>query len=195
MKTRYKQFFEDSSINQVMKEITEIFKENKIDFCFIGGNVLRSYGYNRATNDIDILINYDDKEKFKELIGRYLSKAFSGSLKTFNWKNPKVRVEIIYSGEEAGSKLSGVTYHEPYKLSQIKNGFPVLRLEYLVMYKIASGIHGNRLKDLGDVQELIKINKLKREFAKLFRRDLRNKYLEIWDMTNLNENYKKAWNE
>lgn len=59
------------------------------------------------------------------------------------------------------------------------NKFFILYLKFLVIYKLYSGIKNKRLKYFGDVQELIKINKLKKDFAKLFKRDLRDKYLEI----------------
>ncbi len=44
-----------------------------------------------------------------------------------------------------------------------------------------SGIWGKRLQDLGDVQELIKANRLTKRFASKLPKELRAKYLELLD--------------
>ena len=49
------------------------------------------------------------------------------------------------------------------------------------MYKLSSGMYGNRYKDFDDIQQLILRNKLKRDYADSFREDLREKYAQLFD--------------
>jgi len=60
------------------------------------------------------------------------------------------------------------------------NGVQVVRLEKLVELKLASGMTApDRLKDLADVQELIKIRGLSNDFADKLNPFVRDKYLEL----------------
>lgn len=168
--------------NENMKIISKVLKQNDIDFCFIGGAILPEYGYNRTTEDIDILISKSDKDKFLKLAGTYLKRKFKDAQKSFYWNNPKIQIDIIYSGDKAGDMTKGIEYKEPYEIDMVKNSIPKLTLENLIQYKLCSGLYGKgRLKDFGDVQQLIIINDLDKEFANSFRKDLKNKYIEIWE--------------
>ena len=52
------------------------------------------------------------------------------------------------------------------------------------MYKLCAGLYGKaRISDFGDVQKLILNNKLPENFANDFRKDLKDKYIEIWKST------------
>ena len=52
----------------------------------------------------------------------------------------------------------------------------------LIELKLASGMtSAGRLKDLGDVQELIKTLDLPRDFADELHAFVRDKYVELWD--------------
>ena len=167
----------------VINEITKLFKEKNINFCFIGGIVLPQYGYGRTTDDIDILISKNDKDKFYNLVGIYLKPAFQGAEKMFFWNEPKIKIEIIFSGEKAGSE-KGIEYIKPKQIKSIKRGIPYLSLEKLIEYKLASGLYGQiRLKDFSDIQELIQSNNLPLSYTHNFRKDLTNKYKEIWYQT------------
>jgi len=42
-------------------------KENDIRFIFIGGVARNKYGYYKTTEDIDILVNKDDRDKMSKL--------------------------------------------------------------------------------------------------------------------------------
>lgn len=176
--------FRESNLPDAMKNMTKVLSENDIDFCFIGGVVVYNYGYKRTTTDIDILVDIADKDKFLNLRGRFFKRAFEGATMNFLWNTPKASIDVLYSGTIAGNNGKGIEYLKPSKIKIIRHGLPMLDLVYLISYKLSTGIYSRRLKDFSDVQELIRINKLKRDFCKLFRRDLKEKYLEIWDYTN-----------
>jgi hypothetical protein len=55
-------------------------------------------------------------------------------------------------------------------------------LDKLIELKLASGMTApHRLRDLADVQELIKIRRLPADFAERLDPYVRDKYLELWD--------------
>ena len=55
-------------IRTLLQEIKKEFDAEKIQFALIGGLAVGSLGYQRFTNDIDMLIHEDDKEKAKNLL-------------------------------------------------------------------------------------------------------------------------------
>jgi hypothetical protein len=63
----------------------------------------------------------------------------------------------------------------------VLDGTHVVTLAKLVELKLASGQAPHRLKDLGDVQELVQQLKLPREFAQQLHPSLRAEYCRIWD--------------
>ncbi len=61
---------------------------------------------------------------------------------------------------------------------------PIIPLSKLIEYKLICGLYDyDRLCDFGDVQKLIKLNNLTKNFSILFRDDIKEKYLEIWNQT------------
>ena len=69
---------------------------------------------------------------------------------------------------------------DPIAASTEIDGIRFLTLEKLIELKLASGISApDRLKDLADVQELIKIKNLDAEFAKKLDPYVRAKYVEL----------------
>lgn len=61
-------------------------------------------------------------------------------------------------------------------------GIRYLSLEKLIELKLASGMtNPNRLKDLADVQELIKAIRPSRQLAEHLNPFVRDKFLEFWD--------------
>ena len=181
---RYQSIFMESFISDLkdsLIKITMIFKDKGIRFTVIGGASLSKYGYARMTEDIDLLVHKDDRSKIKDLPIGYIRELSNGSAKVFSLHEPKTKIEIIYSGERAGDSR-GIEYIDPSKISVEEDGIPYIDLKSLIMYKLCAGIYGKRLKDFADVQELIVRNKLKRNFADKFRSDLKQKYIEIFDL-------------
>jgi hypothetical protein len=85
------------------------------------------------------------------------------------------------TGEYPGDgRPKPVSMPEPDKASTEIDGIRFVTLEKLVELKLASGISApDRLKDLADVQELIKIRKLDADFALKLNPYVREKYREL----------------
>jgi hypothetical protein len=73
---------------------------------------------------------------------------------------------------------------DPSGISVELDGIMYVKLPALVEMKLSSGIRRpDRIKDLADVQELIKALQLSDDFADQLDPLVRNKYLELWSPT------------
>jgi len=77
-----------------------------------------------------------------------------------------VRIEFLVSGQYPGDgKSKPVAFPDPATAAVEIGGIKYLRLEKLIELKLASGMtNPGRLKDLADVQELIRVLKLGTDF-------------------------------
>jgi len=168
-------------LNQAMRNIAALLKKNKINFCFIGGAILSKYGYKVTTEDIDILIDKKDKSKFKRLENEYYiaPQSINGPLE---WLRPQTDLDAMYSGNFAGSP-EGIKYDAPNEISHLDHNLPIINLKELIKYKLSSGLYGNRYKDYGHIQGLIKLNNLPQDYAEDFREDLKQLYIKLWNKT------------
>jgi hypothetical protein len=95
-----------------------------------------------------------------------------------------VRVEFLVSGGFPGDGLpKPVAFPDPAQagIAISKDGLKVVSLETLVELKLASGMTaGHRVKDLGDVQQLIEALELTEDFANRLNPYVRAKYGELW---------------
>ncbi len=74
-----------------------------------------------------------------------------------------------------------MAFPEPSATGAEVAGVRVLLLPSLVELKLASGMtNPGRLRDLADVQELIRVHSLGEEFAGQLNPFVREKYLELW---------------
>ena len=90
------------------------------------------------------------------------------------------RIDVVTSGEHAGSPESPVQYPPPDSAACVDiAGLRLPTLEALVEFKIASGVWGHRAQDLADVQRLIRVNGLTEAFAEYIAPTLREKFLDL----------------
>jgi hypothetical protein len=73
-----------------------------------------------------------------------------------------------------------VTFPDPLAAAMEVEGLRFLGLVKLVELKLASGTSPGRRKDLGDVQELIRLLKLSAAFAEQLHPSVRATYHELW---------------
>jgi hypothetical protein len=78
-------------------------------------------------------------------------------------------------------KPKPVAFPDPTAAAVTMDGVPCLSLDKLVELKLASGMtNAGRLKDLADVQQLIKVLDLPEDFALRLDPFVRDKYKELW---------------
>ncbi len=175
-------FMGEGILNKTLARLSKDLETHGIEYVVIGAAALLAHGYQRLTEDIDLLMTPAGLQKFHdELVGRGYTPAFPGARKKLRSTVDGVSIEVMTTGEYPGDgKPKPVSMPEPTKASVEIEGVNFLSLEKLIELKLASGISAaHRLKDLADVQELIKIRKLDADFAAKLDPYVRKKYLEL----------------
>lgn len=175
-------FMGQGTLNETLRRVAKDLEGCGIDYNVIGAVALNQHGYRRFTEDIDLILTKEGLEKFKiELIGRGYRPAFEGATRKFRTTAENVTIEVITAGEFPGDgKPKPVRFPNPNESAIEIDGIKTVTLEKLVELKLASGITApHRLKDLADVQELIKVKNLDAVFAEKLNPFVREKFLEL----------------
>jgi hypothetical protein len=140
------------------------------------------HGLRRFTEDVDILVSKEDLKKIHEnLDGLGYLPAFTSS-KHLRDTQFGVKIEFLTTGDYPGDgKKKPVAFPDPSTVSFEAEGINYINLPKLVELKLASGMtNPQRLKDLSDVLELIKVLDLPADFANQLHPFVRDKYREFW---------------
>ena len=175
-------FMGEGILNKTLARLSSDLDKRGIDYMVIGAVALLAHGYPRFTEDIDLVMTAEGLQKFhEELVGLGYTPAFPGARKRLRSTTDNVSIEVMTTGEYPGDgKPKPVSMPEPTEASVQIDGINFVSLEKLVELKLASGISAaDRLKDLADVQELIKIRKLDAEFGLKLDPYVRAKYFEL----------------
>ena len=175
-------FMGKSLLNNALRRIALDLDSHGIDYSAIGAIALNQHGYRRFTEDIDLLLTKKGLEKFRqELIGLGYRPAFEGSTRRFRTAAENVPIEIITAGEYPGDGLpKPVKFPDPGESFVVIDGIKTVTLEKLIELKLASGMTApDRLKDLADVQELIKVKSFDASFAERLDSSVRGRFLEL----------------
>ena len=171
-----------SAVNLTLEKITRRLEELKIPYAVAGGMALFFHGVRRFTEDVDILVRREDlPEIHRSLEGLGYIPLFSGS-KNLRDAESGVRIEFLASGDYPGDgRPKPVAFPEPQSTSVEKDGIRWLTLPALIEMKLVSGMtNPARLKDLADVQELVRILNLPMEFGEQLHPFVRDKFSELW---------------
>ncbi|HEX3143484.1 MAG TPA: hypothetical protein VHQ64_05895 [Pyrinomonadaceae bacterium] len=169
-------------LNHTLARLVTDLRQHDIDYLVIGAVALMAYGYPRFTEDIDIIVTPKGLQKFHdELIGLGYAPAFVGARKRLKSTRDGTPIELITAGEYPGDgKPKPVAFPDPMDAAHEIDGINYPTVEKLVELKLASGMTApDRLKDLADVQELIKFRGLTSEFAEGLNPYVRDKYFEL----------------
>jgi len=176
-------FMGEDKVHQALHRISEKLRELGIPYAVAGGMALNAHGFRRATVDVDVLVTEDGLRAIHAALeGLGYVPPFKGS-KNLRDVDSSVRIEFLVAGQFPGDgKPKPVAFPDPATVGIEIDGINYLNLEVLVELKLASGMtNPGRLKDLGDVQELIRTLQLGREFGERLNDYVRGKYVELWD--------------
>lgn len=175
-------FMGEGELNRTVAQLGSDLERHGIEYMVIGAVALTAHGYPRFTADVDLVLTTEGLEAFhRELVGLGYRPAFEGAKKKLRSTRNNVAIEVITVGEYPGDgQPKPVSFPHPSTSSIRMNGVQVVTIEKLVELKLASGMTApDRLKDLADVQELIKMRGLDRDFAEGLNPYVREKYLEL----------------
>lgn len=164
-----------------LREIAKRLPEVGVPYAVLGGMALVAHGYRRTTDDVDILITPKGLERAHEkLVGLGYRPAFEKS-KNLRDTRTGVQIELITTGGFPGDgKPKPVAFPDPDTVGVEIDGVRYVNLPTLVELKLASGMtNPGRLRDLADVQELIRALKLANDFAEGLHAYVQAKFREL----------------
>ncbi|MBI3410949.1 MAG: hypothetical protein HY040_21655 [Planctomycetes bacterium] len=172
-------FEKESAVHTTLLKITTRLTELEIPYAVVGGMAMFFHGYRRFTEDVDILVTPEGLKLIHEKLG-YLP-PFAGS-KHLRDEEFGVRVEFLVTGRYPGDgQLKPIAIPDPGQVSTEIQGISFLNLPTLVEMKLVSGMTGaGRLKDLGDVEQMIQILRIPEDFAKKLHPYVRDRFAERW---------------
>lgn len=172
---------EQNPVSKSLRKISQRLAELGIDHAIVGGMALVAHGYERTTVDVDLLVTPDGLQKLHAALdGLGYVPPFTGS-KHLRDTETGVRIEFLVTGKFPGDGVpKPVAFPDPKHVAVIIDGVPFIALERLIELKIASGLtNQGRLKDLADVQELIRVRGLDESIADRLNEYVRPKFLEL----------------
>lgn len=176
-------FFQgDGSVRNTLKRIAQRLDELGIDYAVAGGMCLARHGFQRFTQDVDILVTPDGLQQIHAALdGLGYVRPFEAS-KNLRDAETGVRIDFLISGQYPGDGKPGpVAFPVPGQVSKVFDSIRYIDLVPFIQLKLASGQASHRGRDLDDVQDLIRAQKLSRALADEIDPSLRETYLRKWD--------------
>lgn len=176
-------FGRESGVFKALRKIARRLDGLGVPYAVAGGMSLDAHGFRRLTVDVDILVTREGLEIVHDrLDGLGYLPPFPGS-KNLRDTEHGVRIEFLVAGEFPGDgRPKPVAFPDPAEVGVDIGGIRYINLPTLVDLKLASGMtNPGRLKDLGDVQEIIKVLGLAEDFAEQLNPFVRGKYAELWE--------------
>jgi hypothetical protein len=175
-------FMGDADVQRAMHELGRRLEALGVPYAIAGAMALNAYGYERVTKDVDVLLTRDGLERAKrDLLGRGYVEKFAGSRGMRDTVNG-VAIDVRIAGDFPGDgKPKPIAFPDPGDVAVRGADIAFLPMATLIELKLASGMTApHRLKDLADVLELIRANRLPAEFGSGLHAYVRDKFQELW---------------
>jgi hypothetical protein len=175
-------FMNDSPLQRAARNIAERLAEMGIEYAVAGALSLGAHGLVRATEDVDVLVSREGLERFKaRWLGRGYVNLRPGG-KAIRDTVEGVKIDFLIEGDFPGDGApKPVAFPNPAAAGVRSGEFNVLALPRLIELKLASGMTApHRLQDLADVQRVIQVRGLAREFGNELAPYVRAKFDELW---------------
>ena len=176
-------FMGEAEVQKALDKLVALLNRDGIPYAIVGAMALNEFGYRRVTADVDVLLTPDGLAIFKERhLGRGYVEKFPGSRGVRDAEHG-IDIDVVLTGSYPGDgKPKPVVFPDPATTAERGARVALLPLATLLELKLASGMTApDRLKDLADVQEVIRLRQLPRALAADLNAFVRDKYLELWD--------------
>jgi len=175
-------FMGTDAVHAALEKLIGLLAALRIPYALVGAMALNEYGYRRVTVDVDILLTREGLDAFKRahLDRGYIDK-FPGSRGMRDTEHG-VDVDVLLAGEYPGDgKPKPVAFPDPATAAVEGPRVHLLPLPKLLELKLASGLSApHRLRDLADVLEVIRVQRLPETFAGELDPSVREKFRELW---------------
>lgn len=181
-----------SPVHRAATNLTAALREMGIPYSIAGALAANAHGHVRTTADVDVLLTPEGLVRFKERwLGRGWVETFPGS-KGMRDTETGVKIDVLLSGDYPGDGLpKPVVFPDPASASESgADGMSVLPLKTLLELKLASGMTApHRPRDLDDVIQLIRANRLPESYADQLDPFVREKFGALWKAAQIQEDY------
>ena len=147
-------------LTRTMRKAVRVLAEAGIPSLIVGGYAVQEHGYARFTSDVDIVV--PDVAAARAVLSINGFRENPGSTMSLTDRITRIEVDLLPGGGSVGPGPL------PLPAAEAVSTMPAfVSLRALVEIKLSSflGSPASRLRDLADVTELIKANKLTRDFA------------------------------
>lgn len=172
----------EAEVQKAVQKLVCILESENVPYAIIGALALNEYGHRRVTVDVDLVMRQEDLQSFKDRwLGHGYAERVVGTGKLLDTEF-NVPVDVLSTGRFPGDgKPKPIAFPDPATTAVRGSPFALLPIERWVELKLASGmVAAHRLKDLADVQELIRSARLPRSMADDLHAWVRPKFLELW---------------
>lgn len=174
-------------VQKALQKVCAALAAEEIPYAVAGAMALNAHGYRRVTSDVDLLLTPEGLAAFKaRWLGRGWMERFPGS-RGMRDTEYDVKIDVILTGDFPGDgRPKSVAFPHP-DVAERNGDIMVLPVRDLVELKLASGMtNPGRMKDLADVQELIRHADLPLDLRDELDPMVRDEYARIWDATRQN---------
>lgn len=171
-----------ADVQRALEKLVGELDRHHIPYAIVGAMALNEFGYQRTTSDVDVLLTADGLTALKShVLGRGYVEKFPGS-RGLRDTEFGIDIDVVLTGGFPGDgKPKPVVFPDPAVAAQRGARVALLPLASLVELKLASGMTSpHRLRDLADVQELIRILQLPRDFVASLHAYVHDTFLELW---------------
>jgi hypothetical protein len=175
-------FVGEAEVQKAVSKLVSILDAEGLPYAIIGALALNQYGHKRVTVDVDLVMREEDLQQFKrEWLGRGYAERVAGTGKLIDTELD-VHIDVLSTGRFPGDdKPKPIAFPDPATTAIRGAPFAILPVERWIELKLASGmVAPHRLKDLADVQELIRSAKLPSAMADDLNPWVRDKFVELW---------------
>ncbi len=172
----------EAEAHRALKKLVGILEAEGIPYAIIGALALNEYGHKRVTVGVDLILREEDLQAFKRRwLGHGYAERTPGTGKLIDTEFD-VHVDVLSAGRFPGDdKPKPIAFPDPATTAIRGAPFALLPIERWIELKLASGmVAAHRLKDLADVQELIRSAHLPRTLSDALHPWARPKFIELW---------------
>ena len=169
-------------VQSTLHRIAMRLDELGIDYAVAGGMCLARHGFQRFTQDVDVLVTPEGlRQIHSSLEGLGYVRPFAAS-KNLRDAETGVRIDFLVSGQYPGDGRPGpIAFPVPQDVARVIDGIRYIDIVPFIQLKLASGQASHRAQDLHDVQELVRVLSLPRDLADQLHTSVRDAYQQKWD--------------
>ena len=179
-------FMAKSPVHQALAKLVATLERDHIPYAIVGAMALNAYGHRRATEDIDVLLTREGLDCFKARhLGLGYVEKFAGS-KGMRDTEFGIGIDVILVGEYPGDgRPKPVRFPDPAE-AELIGSVRLLPVHRFIELKLASGLSAeHRMKDLVDIQELVKSADLPLAMGEALDPSVRLEYEKRWHLAQL----------